>query len=355
MVNGHSMFVFNLSTVTASEIVLTAEIHLYQKRRGRIRPNRPQLTLVLHQLRHNHIRALRTRELPTETRGWLAWQINDPVSSCVRTSVKGEACLLTLSLERGSKKVLDITKKFKHHSYQPFLVLHTNGSQNISLDHIQPRFVPEHMWEPLVDPRTGKTIKYPAKPGIRHESQSTENGTETDTTSKEYEQQHNVSHSVQSLENMSRIKRSIEDNEIPLDPVTIVPAKVPFTNRVPSTGTAPKNTPSPTPSPTPKAPSRSKSRLLPYPEGYVSRREHRKSRRNQKESSRLEPSSPETSTGWREESGSPEDEGPCELHPLSVDFTDVGLDRWILAPSGYMANYCAGTCRFPDLKVSSPQ
>nr|4MID_A Chain A, AB204 Activin A/BMP2 chimera [Homo sapiens] len=37
----------------------------------------------------------------------------------------------------------------------------------------------------------------------------------------------------------------------------------------------------------------------------------------------------------------------CKRHPLYVDFSDVGWNDWIIAPSGYHANYCDGECPFP--------
>lgn len=37
----------------------------------------------------------------------------------------------------------------------------------------------------------------------------------------------------------------------------------------------------------------------------------------------------------------------CKARSLYIDFKDVGWQDWIIAPQGYMANYCHGECPFP--------
>ncbi|XP_041857937.1 protein DVR-1 [Melanotaenia boesemani] len=37
----------------------------------------------------------------------------------------------------------------------------------------------------------------------------------------------------------------------------------------------------------------------------------------------------------------------CKARRLYIDFKDVGWQNWIIAPQGYMANYCHGECPFP--------
>ncbi|XP_038627733.1 embryonic growth/differentiation factor 1-like [Tachyglossus aculeatus] len=37
----------------------------------------------------------------------------------------------------------------------------------------------------------------------------------------------------------------------------------------------------------------------------------------------------------------------CRPHQLYVSFRDVGWHDWIIAPRGFMANYCRGSCPFP--------
>ncbi|MFT7798673.1 bone morphogenetic protein 2-like [Arapaima gigas] len=38
---------------------------------------------------------------------------------------------------------------------------------------------------------------------------------------------------------------------------------------------------------------------------------------------------------------------PCQRYPLYVDFEEIGWSSWIVAPPGYNAYYCKGTCPFP--------
>uniref|UniRef100_A0A0N4ZS78 TGF_BETA_2 domain-containing protein n=1 Tax=Parastrongyloides trichosuri TaxID=131310 RepID=A0A0N4ZS78_PARTI len=37
----------------------------------------------------------------------------------------------------------------------------------------------------------------------------------------------------------------------------------------------------------------------------------------------------------------------CQLHKLFIEFKDLGWDRWVIAPRGYEASYCDGSCTFP--------
>ncbi|NXY51787.1 DERR protein, partial [Ceuthmochares aereus] len=37
----------------------------------------------------------------------------------------------------------------------------------------------------------------------------------------------------------------------------------------------------------------------------------------------------------------------CKPRQLYISFSDVGWENWIIAPRGYMANYCLGECPFP--------
>ncbi|XP_037371222.1 growth/differentiation factor 3 [Talpa occidentalis] len=36
----------------------------------------------------------------------------------------------------------------------------------------------------------------------------------------------------------------------------------------------------------------------------------------------------------------------CHRHQLFINFQDLGWDKWIIAPKGFMANYCHGNCPF---------
>nr|RLV64413.1 hypothetical protein DV515_00017519 [Chloebia gouldiae] len=37
----------------------------------------------------------------------------------------------------------------------------------------------------------------------------------------------------------------------------------------------------------------------------------------------------------------------CKPRRLYISFSDVGWENWIIAPQGYLANYCGGECPFP--------
>nr|XP_032824964.1 growth/differentiation factor 10-like [Petromyzon marinus] len=44
----------------------------------------------------------------------------------------------------------------------------------------------------------------------------------------------------------------------------------------------------------------------------------------------------------------------CARRHLTVDFADIGWDKWIISPKAYLAHYCAGTCDFPMSKAVRP-
>uniref|UniRef100_A0A8D0G3T2 TGF-beta family profile domain-containing protein n=1 Tax=Sphenodon punctatus TaxID=8508 RepID=A0A8D0G3T2_SPHPU len=44
---------------------------------------------------------------------------------------------------------------------------------------------------------------------------------------------------------------------------------------------------------------------------------------------------------------SPDKLQPCQRHPLSVDFEEIGWSGWIISPRGYNAYHCRGSCPFP--------
>ncbi|XP_074060827.1 embryonic growth/differentiation factor 1 [Macrotis lagotis] len=47
-------------------------------------------------------------------------------------------------------------------------------------------------------------------------------------------------------------------------------------------------------------------------------------------------------------------EPPCKARQLYINFREVGWHNWIIAPRGFMANYCQGHCFFPTTsKISS--
>lgn len=40
--------------------------------------------------------------------------------------------------------------------------------------------------------------------------------------------------------------------------------------------------------------------------------------------------------------------GTCRTRRLHVSFRDVGWHRWVIAPRGFLANFCQGTCALPE-------
>lgn len=62
----------------------------------------------------------------------------------------------------------------------------------------------------------------------------------------------------------------------------------------------------------------------------------------------LDPSSCKASRPKRSaESSLPTPSNLCKKRRLYIDFKDVGWQNWVIAPRGYMANYCHGECPYP--------
>ncbi|KAG8454937.1 hypothetical protein GDO86_001236 [Hymenochirus boettgeri] len=62
----------------------------------------------------------------------------------------------------------------------------------------------------------------------------------------------------------------------------------------------------------------------------------------------LDPSNCKTSRAKRSVHPSlPTPSNICKKRRLYIDFKDVGWQNWVIAPRGYMANYCYGECPYP--------
>jgi len=77
------------------------------------------------------------------------------------------------------------------------------------------------------------------------------------------------------------------------------------------------------------------------------RRQRQRSRRSR---SRRSPSHGDVDGGGDCRPG--DGETRCCRHPLWVSFREIGWDQWIIAPEGYMAYYCDGSCP-PQHRVAS--
>ena len=56
------------------------------------------------------------------------------------------------------------------------------------------------------------------------------------------------------------------------------------------------------------------------------------------------------SGGGRKKHRSNKNNNNCRRHELYVDFQDIGLGEWFIAPDGYQAYYCHGDCPLPEGK-----
>ncbi len=277
------MFVFNLSCVSPSEVLLSGDLHVYRKRPKSPDPGEAHAHMLLHHERVP-LDAIRMR---SSKFGWQAYD----VTSAVQESRGEQAQKLIVSFRSEAPpggEVLPLKHFIRHNIALPFLIVFSNDTQNITLDHIDPHFRQTQGTERgrsdevIIDPEFGVEVplfgagrrKRPKQRQIIHHSK-----TETLTTS-EVSTEDEVDLDREQVE--PRQRRSIYDNEIPEHPTDSVKPDAPY--NVPRTHPGilqgrhhvPRH----------HVPVTSSEQLIPYPENYEKQNGGSSSRRGRKRKGR---------------------------------------------------------------------
>ena len=357
------MFIFNLSSILKSERVFNAEIHLYKKKM-KTRMKRPRLKLVLYEIAPSYISEIGSLNINARGFGWQWYDVTSAVKSCMAARRRMPHLLaVKFSAERSSGKHSHVTlRKFMRQATStPFLIVFSNDTQNITLDHIDPHFNAKELEalkaveEQQIDhPSENDDDDDDDKDGDVDDEEDVEEPEKTSPTEMVHKAKSSQDgiNSQELMTEENRERRSILDNEIPEHPHEIATPTKETTIYLPKTNPGilrgrhnQKN-------------KGANSKLIPYPENSQRRRRRKKHRKNRRRNNKKELPFPGGGS-WSSSAEEPEDNSAavtdkdqlCGRRKLVVDFADVGWSEWIISPKSFEAHYCAGKCPFPLTKV----
>ncbi|XP_064621336.1 uncharacterized protein LOC135484122 [Lineus longissimus] len=382
--NGHKILIFNLSSVMSSEKVFSAEIHLYKKKM-KTRRNETGIELVMYQLAPLYVSKIGKAEVRSDTFGW---QVLDVTESMQRSigKLRRKSHLLGIMFKTRSDVDVPLKKFSKQHSL-PYLVIFSNDTQNITLDHIQPRFTPRD-WKSLDEHlhRTGQQADEAPEESKEVVSKEVDlqeafktfgENVKKETKPKQPTDAMFEADRKKALEGHARERRSIDNNEIPelgLSRIKkgtvklIVDLKPPIKDQ--TNYYIPKTNPGILQGrdkvkqkfdPFERYSSKNKDsrKYIPYPKKYrknrrrKNRRRNRNRHRNRGRGSRLPFLDDWDDRRVNEATGRKQQE-LCQKRKLVVDFADIGWSEWIISPKSFEAQYCAGKCPFPLTRSMRP-
>ena len=334
-VNGEAMFIFNLSSISQTENVLRAEVHLH-KRKSKPWHRRSDVEVFLFEVAPHYMSEIGKITLPHATHGWQWYSVTNAVLSCVATGrFHPHLLALTFKAEKADGKVKKVAlKKFVRHHSLPFLIVYSNETENVNLDQLD---------------KLAEKIKIQNL--AKHATDSPENSLDdtlfTSRGSSDSKLRSGNDKRRKHWEHTLRSKRSIFTNEIPEDPADY--DRFHYRYNIPQTHPGILQA---------RKESRTKIsdlQLIPYPaEKRKRKRKHRRRNRKKgrKNSKRLK--FPDEWDDIRENlatlNNNPSD--LCGKRKLVVDFADIGWGEWIISPKSFEAHFCAGSCPFPLTKVS---
>jgi hypothetical protein len=377
--NGHNILIFNLSSVMSSEKVFSAEIHLYKKK-IKTKRNATGIELVMYQLAPLYVSKIGKVEVRS---GIYGWQVLDVTESMQRSigKLRRKSHLLGITFKTHTDVDIPLKKFSKQHSL-PYLVIFSNDTQNITLDHIQPRFTPRD-WKNLDDhlQRTDQQVdEMPEEESEEIASKDVDLDEAFKTFGENVKKAKPTGMDAMfeadrklALEGHARERRSIDDNEIPEGTKIkkgtvklVVDLKPPVKDQ--ANYYIPKTNPGIL-----QGRDKVKQRLdaidrysnknkhsqfIPYPKKYrknrrrKNRRRNRNRHRNRGRGGRRLPFLDEWDERRVNEATGRNQQELCQKRKLVVDFADIGWSEWIISPKSFEAQYCAGKCPFPLTRVS---
>ena len=241
MVKGEPMFVFNLTSISTSEHVFSGDIHVYRKR-----PKSPDhqsnahahAHMILHHVAPgNYLTHIASLLMSDAKFGWQSYDVTSAVQNCLQKSRDHQR--VAISFASGRVKTGDNSLPLKHfirHNVAlPFLIVFSNDTQNITLDHIDPHFAVKGPQDVIIDPEFGVEVPLFGKKrrkssrGHRKASVSRETASRmsSEVEDEGIEQDDESAEEVPELV-VHRGRRSIYDNEIPEHPTDAVEPDAPY-------------------------------------------------------------------------------------------------------------------------------
>ncbi|XP_070185994.1 uncharacterized protein [Littorina saxatilis] len=141
-VNGEAMFIFNLSSIAATERVLRAHVHLYKRksthRKRRGSRMRTETELVLYEVAPHYLSQTGSIIMRSSAKGWQWYGATDAVLSCLLVD-RQHPHLFALSFRaekpNGKVRTLALKRFVRHHSL-PFLILYSNETESVNLEEL---------------------------------------------------------------------------------------------------------------------------------------------------------------------------------------------------------------------------
>ena len=301
--------------------------------------------------------ALQMVPLPTRTsEGWQIYDVTRSISIIVQETENTMRAMMAVDffwtrdketyVDWSNKKTIRRHSLLRHYS-SIALVVFSNDTQNITLDHLNPHLASKDKDHGvIIDPETGQPIE------------------KLDYVSRYHKNKYDFTAEVpikmedSNSENTWSIrKRSIYDNEIPENPgERLAPSSELLTTY---------NIPHPNSLKSKTALKQRKykhlqlkerntatSRLLPHPDEYTrkhgkgyGRRKHRKRMPRQRADNRI------LSDKWNLSNDAQLETEGCSRRRFRIDFADIGWSDWIISPKSFDAHYCSGSCHFDITKV----
>lgn len=333
-INGQPMFIFNLTSLISTEQMISAEIHLFKRRKNHYNKN-GNLELILHEIAPNYVIESGKITVRPESYGWQWFDVTNNVQSCLaarRDMPNALGLNFKMMKPEGNVHIWKL-KRFMHHHSVPYLVIYSNDSDELDLDDLE---------------KATKNLK------LTGETLQSEVDSKTDI--KVNKRTH------------ERRKRSIKDNSADLPAMyPIARSRSILTNEIPEDPNDYRTYPvglgiqtHPGMLQTRKE-SRHKltdTRLIPYPDGYLENKKLKKWRNRRRKGKRgRKKNRIELPKEWEElQNQAIEDhsETYCGKRKLIVDFNDIGWGEWIISPKSFKAHYCSGSCPFPLTKKLRP-
>ena len=359
---------FQLSCVDPEEVIVKAELHMYGRRQSKKKQQRTHrsersMTMMTYDLNNVTSTRYALQLVPLSMRNSGGWQIYDVTRSITLTLQETEDTMRAMMAAnffwtRDNEKKVDWSSKrpIRRHSllrhYSSIaLVIFSNDTQNITLDHLNPHLNPGNDNQvSIIDPETGQPIESPEKLARVGSSKKSYASKHDDSMPLEWGDFNDETTWV-------RKKRSIYDNEIPENPEeSLTPYHSTYNVIIPHPSILQsksslkqrkyKNLEM-------KARKHGKSRMLPYPDEYKrkngkgsGKRKHRKRMPRQHVSDNV------FSEDWNLNNGVIMEPRECSRRRFRVDFADIGWSDWIISPKSFDSHYCSGNCQFDAARVS---
>ena len=160
MVKGEPMFVFNLSSISSSELVFSSDMHVYRKRPKSPNQENNAYMLINQVAPDNYLTHIASLHMTGTRFGWQSYDVTSSVQNCLQKSRDQQRLAISFASSRvmTSDNSLPLKHFIRHNVALPFLIVFSNDTQNITLDHIDPHFTVKDVQDVIIDPEFGVEV-----------------------------------------------------------------------------------------------------------------------------------------------------------------------------------------------------